>query len=199
VANHGAFVIFMAKQRIIELIAIGPVLFRKNSRAKHLNILVKPFSGVRVTVPRGVDFKTAEQIVSTKTAWLKKHLDRIKIIERAHVSATKHLPAINREEARNKLTSRLNYIAEKHGFAYNRLFIRNQKTRWGSCSGKKNINLNMKRMRLPDDLIDFVILHELVHTKILDHSKKYWAELLTLEPDAKNLTTRMKQYAIALV
>ena len=189
----------MANQQTIELNTIGSVVFRKNPKAKHLSITVKPFMGVRVTVPRGVDFKTAEQIVTTKIGLLKKHLERIKSIEQTHIATAKHLPEINREDARQKLSARLNFLADKHGFSYNRLFIRNQKTRWGSCSSKKNINLNMKLLRLPQELIDFVILHELVHTKILNHSKAYWDQLLKIEPNAKKMAAKIKQYSIALL
>jgi len=92
--------------------------------------------------------------------------------------------------------SRLNNLTKKNGFTYNRVFIRNQKTRWGSCSSKNNINLNVKLIRLPDELIDYVILHELVHTGIKNHSKAFWTELDRLVGNAKKMQSRLKEYGL---
>jgi len=189
----------MTKQSVIDMDGIGPVLFRKNRRAKHLRITVRPFYGVRVTVPRGVDFDLAEETVTSRAAWIRKHMRKIRELEEAQKEAANVLPPIDREEARRVLSSRLNTLAAEHGFTYNRLFIRDQKTRWGSCSAQKNINLNMKLLRLPDELIDFIILHELIHTRVMNHGKSFWAELLKVSPDARQLSKRMKEYRLALV
>lgn len=189
----------MPGEKVVQFKGIGPILFKKNQRAKYLNISLKPFSGIRVTVPRHVTFKDAEEVVHLKAAWIEKHLRRIRKIEQDYRAAIKNLPIIDRQEAREKLTARLDYLARKHGFSYNRVFIRNQKTRWGSCSSKKNINLNMKLLHLPDDLIDFVLLHELVHTRFLNHGKEFWNTLLEIEPNSKTLASRMKQHSLAVL
>ena len=84
-------------------------------------------------------------------------------------------------------------------FTYNNITIHNQRTRWGSCSPNNNISLNMKLVRLPDDLIDYVILHELVHTRIKNHSKKFWDELNVYICDAKKLERRLKEYGVGLL
>jgi predicted metal-dependent hydrolase len=89
-------------------------------------------------------------------------------------------------------------LAQKHGFKYNKLFIRNQGTRWGTCSSKNNISLNMNLIRLPQELQDYAILHELVHTKHKNHSKKFWAEMDKLVRDAKKLRKRMKEYRLGV-
>ena len=75
------------------------------------------------------------------------------------------------------LADRLYHLAKEHGFTCNNVSIREQRTRWGSCSHKNNISLNLKLVLLPKELIDYVMLHELVHTRIHNHSKKFWAEL----------------------
>jgi predicted metal-dependent hydrolase len=74
--------------------------------------------------------------------------------------------------------------------------MRNQRTRWGSCSNKNNINLNMKLIRLPDEMIDYVLLHELVHTRIKNHTKDFWRELDRFVGDAKAKNKRLKAYKI---
>ncbi len=188
----------MARTTIIELEDIGPILFEKSKRAKHLNISVKPYKGVRVAVPYGITFEKAEEIVQAKITWIQKHLARMKQLEREHKTAFNNATDINRAEAKEKLINKLNELAEKHDFVYNKIFIRNQKTRWGSCSSRSNISLNMKLVLLPDELIEYVILHELTHTRIRNHKNVFWAELNKLVGDAKVLSSRLKEYQIEL-
>jgi predicted metal-dependent hydrolase len=95
-------------------------------------------------------------------------------------------------------------MAKIHNFKYNKVSIRNQKTKWGSCSAKNNISLNINLVRLPDELRDYVILHELVHTRFKNHSKEFWAELNKFVGDsstnssrkAKELSKRLKKYRL---
>jgi hypothetical protein len=72
--------------------------------------------------------------------------------------------------------------------------VKNQKTRWGSCSEKNNINLNANLVLLPDELIDYAILHELVHTRVKKHSKRFWDELDKLVGNAKKLDQKLKKH-----
>ena len=71
-------------------------------------------------------------------------------------------------------------LAKIYGFKYAKASIRNQKTKWGSCSAKNNISLNINLVRLPDELRDYVILHELVHTRHKNHSNRFWETLDTV-------------------
>lgn len=103
-----------------------------------------------------------------------------------------------KKEAKTILTDRLNFLAQKYKFSYNRLYIRNQKTRWGSCSSKNNISLNMNLIRLPQKLQDYVIIHELVHTKHKNHSKKFWAEMDRYVGDGKKLKKEMRECRIGV-
>ena len=77
-------------------------------------------------------------------------------------------------EAKQYLPDKVKSLADKFGFKYNELALKNIKSRWGSCSRKNNINLSIHLMRLPDHLIDYVILHELVHTVHHNHSARFW-------------------------
>ena len=105
---------------------------------------------------------------------------------------------INREDARKVLTQRLAELAEDHNFDYGKVSIRSQKTRWGSCSSQNNISLNQNLLHLPDYLIDYVLLHELTHTRVKNHSSKFWNELEKVCPDAKELRKRLKTYGYCL-
>ena len=98
-------------------------------------------------------------------------------------------------EAKNYLPNRVNELASKHGLIYKKVKINNAKTRWGSCSGTNNINLTLQLMRLPNHLIDYVLLHELAHTKVKNHSVTFWNFLDTLtDNNAKKLDKELKTY-----
>jgi predicted metal-dependent hydrolase len=186
----------LLQSKTITMDDIGPVLLVRSKRARRLNISVKPFTGARVAIPYGLSFERAEKIAMSKAGWIKRQLDKIKAIEKRQATISHDVPEIDRTLAREKLTRRLNELASLYGFAYNRVFIRNQKTRWGSCSAKNNINLNMNLLRLPPELIDYVILHELVHTREKNHSKVFWAELNKLVGDAGKLKSRLREYSL---
>lgn len=106
------------------------------------------------------------------------------------------LVQIYRYEAKKILPPRLSELANKFGFQFQRVTIRNNKRNWGSCSSQNNISLNLQMMKLPDYLIDYILLHELVHTEIKDHSSRFWNRLNELtNGTAKQLSKEVKQYS----
>ncbi|TKG92452.1 M48 family peptidase [Puteibacter caeruleilacunae] len=108
----------------------------------------------------------------------------------------KNVIELLRMEAKFYLPYRVEELAKKHNFTYNRVFVKNLKTKWGSCSAARNINLNIHLMRLPDELIDYIILHELAHTKELNHSKRFWDILHRIYGDASIIDAEMKKYRV---
>ncbi len=103
-----------------------------------------------------------------------------------------------RKEAKVYLPQRVEYFAKKFGFSYQSVFIKNAKSRWGSCSHTDNINLNLHLMRLPEDLRDYVILHELAHTVEKNHGPRFWSLLDSLCGDARGLDRKLKEYRISV-
>ena len=182
---------------MIEIKSVGTINMERSRRAKHISVSVRPFQGVRVAVPRGVSFASAELFARSKAGWIKKHAEKMKQMERAAQILAENNP-IDRPTARQRLVDRLKLLAVKHGFQYNRVFIRNQKTRWGSCSGQNNINLNINLVRLPDELIDYTILHELVHTRVKNHGRRFWAQMDRLLGDARKLDRALNEYNLLL-
>ncbi len=189
----------MANSNTVDIDNVGLVLFERSKRAKHVNISVKPFKGIRVAVPDELSFKKAEEFVHTKTDWIQRHLVRIKQYEEESRLASDTSVTIDKSKAKQKLTRKLKHLALKHGFTYNRVFIRNQKTRWGSCSHKNNISLNMKIIRLPEELMDYVIMHELAHTRFKEHNNNFWAELNRLVGNGKGMASRLREYGAGLL
>jgi len=186
------------KSKKLRISGVGDVLLERSNRAKHMSLSIRPFRGARVAVPRSVSFAAAEKFAHSKTSWIKKHLDKMVAIEK-QAEVLKESKPINRIEAGKYLVERLNELCSRNGFKYHRVFVKNQKTRWGSCSVKNNINLNINLVRLPDHLMDYVILHELVHTKIKDHSKLFWEELSKFVEDPKTIDKQLRQYSPSLI
>ena len=179
---------------LIEHPEVGIIKYFKNNRAKRIIISLKP-GYVRVVIPRMQSLKNAKQFVESKLDWIKKnkrHMD-------SQVEKKNKLPEIDRKVARKVLCKRIAELAQAHSFNYNRISIRKQKTRWGSCSTKNNINLNANLLHLPSELIDYVLLHELVHTRVKNHGPDFWNELDTVVPNAKQVDQRLKNYQYCLL
>lgn len=189
----------MANPIVINLANIGEVMFERSNKAKYVNISARPFKGIRVAVPSGVSMERARKIAETKSGWMKAQLYNNKRLEREYNEFIRHETPMNKDEAKKKIVSRLKELSKKHDIPFNKVFIRTQKTRWGSCSSKKNISLNINIARLPGKLMDYVILHELVHIRHSNHGKKYWQELDRIVGDAKSLDKRLDEYRLLLV
>ena len=95
--------------------------------------------------------------------------------------------------AKDELQNRLNQLSQTTGLTYNRLFIRSQKTRWGSCSRKGNINLNRNLMFFDAKVVDYLVLHELCHTKYFNHSAAFWSLVSQFEPDFRKYDLVLQQ------
>ncbi len=103
-----------------------------------------------------------------------------------------------RAQARSYLPQHLAELATQHGFRYQQVRIKNQKTRWGSCSSKGNINLNLRLMMAPDAAIDYVMLHELCHLQEMNHSQSFWVLLESHCPDYRHWKAWFKQHGPSL-
>ena len=103
---------------------------------------------------------------------------------------------IYRFEAKKLLPPKLAELAMKHGFQFSKITIRNNKRNWGSCSSRNNISLNLQMMKLPDELIEYILLHELVHTKLKNHGPGFWQRLDELTDfKARELSKQVRKYS----
>ena len=178
---------------LVEHPEIGAIRYQR-SKGRRIGISVSP-EFVRVAVPRRQSFKNAQKFVESRIEWIKRRISEMKV----RLEKSRALADIDREDARKILNQRLSELAAENDFEYNRVFIRSQKTRWGSCSSKNNINLNMNLLHLPSELVDYVLLHELTHTKVKDHSPNFWDELETVCPGSKKKRRRLKKYGYCLI
>ncbi len=189
----------MAESRTIDVDHIGTVVLERSARARRIVITVYPQKGVRVAVPRHSSFEDAADFVRRKEDWVIKHLEKIRNNNSKNKQCCEALAAIDREKAKKDLIARLRQLAGRHGFSYKRVTVRQQRTRWGSCSHNNAISLNLKIVILPEELRDYVILHELVHTRIHNHSRKFWDELDKYVGNGKLLAAKLREYDLAQI
>ena len=176
----------------ITIDGIGSVCFNRSRRARRVIISVGPIKGVRVSVSVGTPFRKALEFVDIKKGWIQKHLAIIEKNEHRKQTLGIPLQTIDKADAMKRISDRLSYLAGEHGFTCHHVTIRHQKTRWGSCSPNNNISLNINLVLLPEEMLDYVILHELVHTRIHNHSRRFWAELDKYVVDSKAMAKRLR-------
>ena len=172
-----------------EVAGVGSVAVVASDRARYARITLKRDGSITLTVPRRVSLRQARTFLESRIPWIRRHRQRFREIEK--------LPAIDRAEARRILTNRVAELARAHGFEYNKVFVKNQRTLWGSCSARNNINLNVNLLRLPEELRDYVILHELVHTRHKNHSRAFWNEMNRILGDGKHLQRKLRRYRLS--
>lgn len=99
----------------------------------------------------------------------------------------------HKESARELILSRVAELNQSYGFKHGKIAIRNQKTRWGSCSKKGNLNFNYKIALLPQKMMDYVVVHELCHLGEFNHSKRFWALVERTVPDYRQIRAEMRK------
>ena len=175
-------------QKIWEDKDLGTIILKKHKRSRHYTIRIR--SGVvSVSLPLHGSYSQAIEFVKTHKSTL---LSRLETIQQTPEISVQELQAM-KKDALEYLPKRLQSLALLHDFSYTSVKITRSKSRWGSCSSKKSINLSLFLMRLPLHLIDYVILHELCHTIEMNHGPKFW-ELLdkVSNGQAKSLKKELK-------
>ncbi len=163
----------------------GTITFIANSRSKSLRLSILPFQGLQVTLPRRYSQKKALVFVNSKREWVHKALARVALTESRSREFFESAPTVKRQDIRVSLVNRLSELAEQHDFQFGKVSIRDQKSRWGSCSSSNNISLNQKLYYLPDHLRDYVLVHELAHTRQKNHSRAFWDIIFSIDDKDK--------------
>ena len=168
------------------------------SNRKTVAIQVNSDLSVTVRAPRSVSEKDIEEILKKKEAWISKHIEKIKETkERFEAEPTEKLTRekviVLADEALKVIPERVEYFAKVIGVTYGKITVRNQKTRWGSCSSKGNLNFNCLLMLAPPEVLDYVVVHELCHRKQMNHSKAFWLEVEKVLPNYKEVRKWLKE------
>lgn len=182
----------------ISLHGVGDVLVELSHRAHRVSLTVSP-SRVRVAVPAGIPLSAGMDFAHARKDWIMRRRQRLENLLASCSGVEQTLfPLDDIPGACAKIVNRLEALSRETGLPYGRVTIRNQKTRWGSCSMRGDISLNINLARLPGHLMDYVILHELLHTRIRGHGRAFWAGLGRLAGDVRGLRAELRRYALLL-
>lgn len=180
---------------------------------RHARINVNEKQEVKLIIPHSFSEDEIERLIEQKANWIKEKLAvfqgeemlsinippaNILYLGEPHPKPKNNLEKWYRKEAKNYLSKRIDFLAKKHNFKFNKLFIRDSFNKWGNCSKEKNISLNWRLIKAPVEVIDYVILHELCHTVILKHSHAFWLKLSTVSPTYNEQANWLKKYGKSL-
>jgi len=183
-------------------------------RVRNARISVNHELQVKIVIPLWYKETDLQQLIAEKQKWIEKQLIHFTLAKKDipqlgmgeilylgeginpgfDVTDTLQLHHWYQTVAQEIFGVRIKALAAEYGFRFSKLTLRNQKTRWGSCSKKKYISLNWKLIKAPLAVIDYVILHELTHTQVFDHSKSFWLKLEQVCPDYKQAVQWLKKY-----
>ena len=172
------------------------------SERRTLGLQIKPDGSVLVRAPRHATVSSVKRFVEEHSAWVEKHLEKLSVLETALERPGKlsyEEICTLAEKAKNVIPQRVAYFASIIGVTYGKITIRNQTTRWGSCSAAGNLNFNCLLMLTPDEVINSVVVHELCHRKHMNHSADFYAEVLKAFPDYKKWNRWLKENGAALM
>lgn len=159
------------------------------SRRRTIAIEIDRELQVTVRAPFRMRQEDIFAFVESKTDWIHTHLEKMQC-QRQRAGGQAAPPPLSVEElrilaeqARQVIPERVAYFARQMGVTYGRITIRNQKTRWGSCSSKGNLNFNCRLMKAPPAVLDYVVVHELCHRLEMNHSPRFWAKVEQVMPE----------------
>ena len=169
------------------------------SKRKTICIEITPDARVIVRAPKYASVSEINRLIGEKADWIDKNLRKMQEKQKERAEAPQ--PELTKQEikllttkAKRIIPQRVRYYANLMRVEYGRITIRMQKSRWGSCSGKGNLNFNCLLMRTPDEIIDYVVVHELCHLKEMNHSPRFWAEVEKVIPDYKERRKWLKDH-----
>lgn len=158
-------------------------VIRSNRKTLSMEISM---AGFIVRAPYHTTDAQIKEFITSHQAWIEKHLEKLKQQE----EQLANVPALTANEIRDLadkalrvIPERVRFYAQKVGVTYGRITIRNQRSKWGSCSSKGNLNFNCLLMLMPPEVVDSVVVHELCHRKEMSHSERFYAEVLRVFPD----------------
>ena len=168
-------------------------LIRSDRRSIGLQIMAE---GVVVRAPKGLSAAEIDRFVQSKRAWIESHLAKMPTAQPKFSGEEIHALA---DEALKRIPERVRHFAPLVGVTYGGITIRNQHTRWGSCSAKGNLNFNCLLMRSPPEVRDYVVVHELCHRLEMNHSARFWAQVERVLPDYRQSLQWLKAHERELI
>jgi hypothetical protein len=184
---------FVATPVHTSVVSIGPMYYVRHRRARRYLLRVDADGRVRITIPRGGSRRDAESFAQAQAPWIAR--------QRARLPQEGRVPEddlVVRERAVRELPPRLYELAAQHGLVVGRVSVRNQRSRWGSCGRSGHICLNWRLVLMPAWARDYVLVHELMHLRRMDHSPVYWRLVADACPDYRAARDWLRVHGPAL-
>ncbi len=162
-----------------------------SKRARYMRLSITG-EGLVVTIPRGVPRGILESFLEKKATWIEEKLQYFAKFPWLLSRSSKKEFEMYKEEARALVTRRAEHFNQFYNFSYQKISIKNTKSRWGSCSRSGNLSFSYKLALLPPHLADYVVVHELCHLGQFNHSPKFWALVAETLPNYKALRKELK-------
>ena len=166
------------------------------SKRKSIAVQLKPDGAIVVRAPKWMKDRDIESFLQEKRTWIEKHQKRLQErqeqLNQLAPYTEEELRALVKE-AREVISQKVRYYAPIVGVDYGRIAIRRQRLRWGSCSSKGNLNFNCLLVLLPEEVIDYVVVHELCHRKHMNHSQQFYREVERVYPEYKRCQKWLKE------
>lgn len=163
------------------------------TQRKSLALQVKGDGRVVVRAPLRLPKDTIDSFVMEHRGWIETQKNRVQELSGKRHVITEQERADGIQKALKIFPERTAFFAERMGVDYGRITVREQKTRWGSCSQKGNLNFNWKLVLMPQEILDYVVVHELAHRKEMNHSARFWAIVKQELPDYQKRRNELKK------
>lgn len=167
---------------------------KKSRRARHLRLAVHCDGSLVATMPRGASEFFLEKFIREKADWILKKINFFKNLGVRPVPKISQAEFLeNKNQILKLIQERIEYYNKFYNFAFKKVSVKNNKSRWGSCSRKGNLNFNYKLIFLSQELVDYVVVHELSHLGEFNHSKKFWLLVASSLPDYRERRKALRQ------
>lgn len=174
-----------------------PYTLKRSKRAKRMRLAVYCDGSVIVTSPFKIHESIIEKFIFEKKQWILKKIQFFKSVDTKAIRVFSYEDYLaNKNKALDFVFKRVNFYNQTYNFSYNKINIKNQKTRWGSCSKRKNININYKIIFLPEKHQDYIIVHELCHLKEFNHSRNFWALIEKILPNYLEIKKELRNHEL---
>jgi predicted metal-dependent hydrolase len=153
-----------------------PIETRTTGRTRRLRVTVYPGGRIVLSRPRWVSERGAARFLRAHYDWILRQSERMRsvVVPETRMRGTRRDYVVRKEAARALINERLSHFAPRYGFTVGRVAIKNMTSRWGSCSAKGNLNFHYKVVDLPQELVDYLVVHELCHLKEMNHGEGFW-------------------------
>lgn len=169
---------------------------KRYKNSKYIRLKIRFDGEVVVTAPPQTKKEYIDAFVQSKSNWIEEKIAVFSKLPQPNIKTQKGDYQKYKEQARSFVLEKIKKVNTHYNFSFGRVAIRNQKTRWGSCSNKKNLNFNYKIVFLPEKIAEYIVIHELCHLREMNHGIKFWKLVEQTTPDYRKIQKQLQNIKI---